>query len=77
MKIELMTTYSTKFATVYSWNAANEAMKAIWNRNYWSDVRYKITFDDLETVTGTIDIEPHSFFAPVKRSILTTHLKTF
>lgn len=77
MQIILNSTFNTCFASVNSWEQANTAARAIWKRNKYSDIAYKITFDDGETASGTIDIEPKSHFAPVNRNILTWHLKTF
>jgi len=66
-----------KFASVNSWEDANVAAKAIFKRQYWSNLYYEIFFDDGETISGVIDLEPESFHKPHQNQIFTWHLKTF
>ena len=56
---------------------ANEALYYFWKRNKHSDVYYDITFEDGETLEGSIDLEPHSFHEDHKHNILTWHINTF
>lgn len=67
----------TLFAAVNSWDAANVAAKSVFKRRYWSDLYYNIKFHDGEEISGSIDLEPHSFHVPHINSIVTTHLRTF
>jgi hypothetical protein len=66
-----------KFATIKGWEDANVAAKAIFKRQNWSDLYYNITFNDGETISGSIDLEPESFHKPHQNEIFTWHLKTF
>lgn len=66
----------SNFLEVNSWELANVGLKSIWRKQKYSDVRYTIHFDDGEEISGTIDMEPHSHFAPVCNEIFTWHLKT-
>jgi hypothetical protein len=77
MIIRLTDSRGSLFAEVSSFEAANVAAKAVWRRNNWSDIHYFIEFDDLQECHGSIDIEPHDFFAPNCSQIITWHLKTF
>lgn len=77
MKIILSDDRGHKFATVTTWDKANEAVKAIFRRNRWSDLIYDIFFDDGTQTGGNIDLEPQSFHKPHQNEIFTTHLKTF
>lgn len=77
MKIILSDYNGSKFATVTTWEKANEAAKAIYRRNRWSDLIYDIFFDDGTQTAGSIDLEPHSFHKPHQNQIFTTHLRTF
>ena len=77
MKIILFDSTGSKFATVDNWSKANEAAKAIFKRNYWSDLYYEIFFEDGTQTCGSIDLEPASFHKPHQKTIFTTHLKTF
>jgi hypothetical protein len=56
---------------------ANEALYYFWKRQAGSDAYYFITFDDGETLEGSIDLEPHSFHEDHKHNILTWHINTF
>ena len=77
MKIELTSSNKKTFATLNSWEDANQATKAIFKRNFWSDLYYKITFEDGTIAKGVIDLEPQSFHKPHQNSILLTHCKTY
>jgi hypothetical protein len=77
MIIRLTDSRGSLFAQVASFEAANLAARAIWKRDKWSDIHYFIEFDDLQETHGSIDIEPHDFFARNQRQIITWHLKTF
>lgn len=77
MKIILSTTDGNKFAEVNSWEKANEAAKAIFKRQYWSDIVYDIWMTDGTQVSGSIDLEPSCFHKPHQKNIITNHLKTF
>lgn len=77
MKIILSNSDGNKFATVQSWESANLAAKAVFKRNYWSDLYYDIFFDDNTQTCGSIDLEPSSFHKPHQNNIFTWHLKTF
>lgn len=65
------------FAVCNSWGQADDAVKAIFKRNKWSDVYYDIMFPDLRQASGSIDLEPASFHKPHQNNILTWHLRTF
>jgi len=56
---------------------ANEVLYGIWNSNKYSDVYYDITFEDGKEISGSIDLEPHSFHKGHEKKILTWHLLTF
>lgn len=77
MKITLSNSDGKLFATVSAWDLANLAARAIFKRNYWSDLYYHIIFDDGNEVAGSIDLEPYSFHAPKQKELFTQHLKTF
>lgn len=77
MKITLNTSTGTTFGTFNSFASANIGVKSIFKRKYYSDIYYTITFDDNETVKGSIDLEPYDFHSRSQNEIFTTHLKTF
>lgn len=77
IKIELTSSTRTKFATVTNWEDANIATKSIFKRGYWSDVYYTLYFKHEPIISGSIDLEPHSFHAPHCNTIITTHLHKF
>lgn len=77
MKIILSTSTGTKFATVQSWEEANEAAKAIFKKDCWSDLYYDIFLNEDNHVSGSIDLEPQSFHKSHQNKIFTWHLKTF
>ena len=77
MKIILSTSEGNKFATLQDWEHANDAAKAIFKRNYWSDLYYDIFFDENNHVSGSIDLEPKSFHKDHQNNLFTWHLKTF
>lgn len=56
---------------------ANEVLYGIWNSNKYSDVIYEITFEDGKEISGSIDLEPHSFHKGHEKKILTWHLLTY
>lgn len=72
----ILSATNTPLIEVFSWEQANNVIKAIWNAKKFSNVEYKLHFD-FGVQQGTIDIEPRSHFMPYKETILTTHLKTF
>lgn len=77
MKIILSNSDGKTFAVVYNWSAANVASKAIFKRQYWSDLYYDITFDDGTHTSGSIDLEPECFHKSHQNEIFTWHLETF
>lgn len=77
MKIILSDSTGKKFTTLAEWEAANVAAKAIFKKQYWSDLYYEIFFNDGTEVTGSIDLEPKSFHDPHINKIFTNHLQTF
>lgn len=77
MIIQLYDSRKKLFTTVNSWESANVAAKAIFKRQYWSDLYYSIVFDDGVKVSGSIDLEPKSFHKEHQNKIVTWHLKTF
>lgn len=77
MKILLFTSTTSLFATVTSWDAANVAAKAVFKKQYWSDLYYAIFFDDGTTTAGSIDLEPYSFHKDHQNELFTWHLRTF
>lgn len=77
MKIILSDSKGATFAKVTNWSDANTAAKAIFKRQYWSDLYYDILFDDGTQTGGSIDLEPESFHKPHQKELFTTHLKTF
>jgi len=77
MKIQLTDSRGHLFANVGNWDDANLVAKSIFKRQYWSDLYYSITFDDGESINGSIDLEPTSFHKPHQNSIFLTHLKTY
>lgn len=77
MKIELFSHRDFVFAICDTYEQANVAMKAIVKREYWSDVMYDIKFDDGREASGSIDIEPRSFFNGKLNCVFTEHIKTF
>lgn len=77
MKIILSNSNGSTFATVNNWQDANTAAKAIFKRQYWSDLYYDIFFQDGTQTAGSIDLEPASFHKPHQKELFTTHLKTF
>jgi len=77
MQITLTDSNGNRFAVTATWEAANIAAKAVFKRNYWSDLHYFIEFDDKQEVAGSIDLEPASFHQPHQNNIITWHLKTF
>ncbi len=77
MEIRLTDSEGNKFAVVNNWDAANLAAKAVFKRNYWSDLYYFIEFDDKQEAYGSIDLEPQSFHKEHQSILFTWHLKTF
>ncbi len=77
MTIKLTTSTGNLFAIVNNWSDANLAAKSIFKRQYYSDLYYSIAFDDGESISGSIDLEPQSFHKGHQKTIFTTHLKTF
>lgn len=77
MKIILSNSDGKLFTTATSWSQANQAARAIFKRNFWSDLIYYIIFDDGKETAGSIDLEPASFHTRHQREIVTTHLQTF
>ena len=76
-KIMLFSSTPSKFATVSSWDAANVAAKAVFKKQYWSDLYYDIIFDDGTQTSGSIDLEPYSFHKDHQNELFTWHLRTF
>lgn len=60
-----------------SFEKANEVIYFVWKSGKYSNVRYKLEYQDGETIEGVIDIEPKEFHAPHKNNILSWHLKTY
>lgn len=77
MKIVLFDSNGNNFATVYNFEKANEAAKAVFKRKHWSNLYYDIFFDNGTQTSGSIDLEPQSFHKPHQTNIFTWHLKTF
>jgi hypothetical protein len=77
MKIILTSSDGNLFATVETWQQANEVARAIFRRNYWSDLYYEIHLGEKTEVTGSIDLEPASFHTRHQKTLFTTHLRTF
>lgn len=77
MQIILADSDNRQLAKVSSWDNANVAAKALFKKQYWSDLYYSIVFDDGNEISGSIDLEPQSFHAPHQNQIVTWHLKTF
>ena len=77
MIIHLSTYHGEKFTTVTSWDQANQAARAIFKRDTWSDLVYQIIFDDGNETAGSIDLEPQSFHTRHQREIVTNHMRTF
>lgn len=77
MTIHLSTNQGDKFTTVKSWEEANQAARAIFKRDNWSDLVYQIVFDDGIKTAGSIDLEPSSFHTRHQREIFTNHMRTF
>jgi hypothetical protein len=65
------------FVDTPSMAQANEVLYGIWNSNKYSDVYYDITFEDGKEISGSIDLEPHSFHKGHEKKILTWHLLTY
>lgn len=59
-----------------SWHQANDALRYIIDQQKYSDAVYEVEFQDGETLDGTIDLEPKSFWDS-KNNPLTWHLNTF
>lgn len=72
----ILSATNTPLIEVFSWEQANNVIKAIWNAKKFSNVNYCLHFD-FGVQEGVIDIEPRSHFLPYQNTILTTHLKTF
>lgn len=56
---------------------ANEVLYGISNSNKYSYIFYAIRFEDGKEISGSIDLEPHSFHKPHEKKILTWHLLTY
>jgi hypothetical protein len=76
-KIVLSSSDGKVFVDTTSVDKANEGLKGVWKRKRYSDVYYDITFDDGFELSGSIDLEPHSFHKGHEDKILTWHLNTF
>lgn len=77
MQIILSNSDGHKFTTARSWDEANQAARAIFKRNFWSDLYYQIIFDDGKETAGSIDLEPASYHTRHQREIVTNHMRTF
>ncbi len=77
-EITLSTYDNSVFAkNLLSFEKANEVIYFVWKSGKYSNVRYKLEYQDGETIEGVIDIEPKEFHAPHKNNILSWHLKTY
>lgn len=77
-EITLSTYDNSVFAkNIASFAKANEVIYFVWKSGKYSNVRYKLEYQDGETIEGVIDIEPKEFHAPHKNNILSWHLKTY
>lgn len=76
-KIVLTDSDGKPFIGTSTFKSANEALKKVWENNKHSDAKYKIEWQDGETLSGSIDLEPHDFHSSHKDNILSWHLKTF
>ena len=77
MRIQLTDSKGNLFAMLSNWDDANLAAKSIFKRDYWSDLYYSITFEDGESINGSIDLEPKSYHKPHQNNIILNHLKTY
>jgi hypothetical protein len=75
--VRLETTDGNKITEQTSIPKADEALYYFWKIDKYSDVVYKITFEDGETLEGIIDLEPKEFHEGHKFNILTWHINTF
>ena len=77
MEIILTDSRGSQFCKVATFEQANTAAKAVIKRRRWSDLYYKITFDEGTETEGSIDLEPRTFHQPHLSHIITNHLKTW
>ncbi len=77
MTIVLFDSNGSTFASVTSFEMANVAAKAVFKRQFWSNLYYDIFFDDNTQTAGSIDLEPESFHKPHQNELFTWHLRTF
>lgn len=77
INVTLTTDYNTTFGAFTGYEQADDGARAIFKRQYWSDIYYLIEIDGREIWAGSIDLEPASFHRPHQRQIITNHIRTF
>jgi len=76
MQITLRTSENNLIISTTDINKANEAEKAVFKRQYLSDIYYSLNIKGLEQ-SGSIDLEPRMFWQREQNEIVSKHFNTY